>query len=47
MWFSKFYKKFSHVFFFQVVLLTSWNFMTDVEPGVKLRTGCQGIVVSA
>lgn len=21
--------------------------MTDVEPGVKLRTGCQGIVVSA
>lgn len=46
MWFSRFYKKFSH-FFFQVVLLTSWNVRTDVEPGVKLRTGYQGTVVSA
>lgn len=34
-------------FFFQIVLLASWNVRTDVEPGIKLRAYSQGIAVSA
>ena len=34
-------------FFFQVVLLASWNVRIDVETGVKLRTHSQEMAVSA